>query len=82
MVLAVLACPGAASQPLLLHLPPQVAGPRGKAGNAVDRVDDEVKAIEVVEHDHVEGRGGRAFLLVAAHVEIAGGSRAGRRGGG
>ena len=31
---------------------------------------DEVEAVEVVEHDHVERRRGRALLLVAAHVEV------------
>ena len=34
------------------------------------RVDDQVVAVEVVEHDHVERGGGRALLLVAAHVEV------------
>src|SRR4051812_14226235 len=40
---------------LLLHV--RVA--RGEAGHAVDDVDDQVKAIEVVEHRHVERRRGR-----------------------
>ena len=38
--------------------------------HAVDHIDDEVVAIEVVEHDHVEGRGRRAFLLVSADVDV------------
>ena len=29
-----------------------------------------MEAIELVQHDHVEGRGGRALLLIAAHVNI------------
>ena len=48
-------------------------GARREAGHAVDDVDDEVEAVEVVEHDHVERRGRRALLLVAAHVEVRGG---------
>ena len=41
-----------------------------RPGHAVDDVDDEVEPVEVVEHDHVERRGGRALLLVAAHVQV------------
>ena len=46
--------------------------------DAVDHVHDEVEAVEVVEHDHVERRRGRALLLVAAHVEVVVVRRAGR----
>ena len=42
-------------------------------GDAVDHVDGEAVAIEVVQHDHVERRGRRAVLLEAR-------ARAGRRG--
>ena len=31
---------------------------------------DEVETIEIVQHRHVERRGRRAFLLVAAHVKV------------
>ena len=41
-----------------------------KSGHAVDHVDDEVEAVEVVEHDHVERRRRRALFLVAAHVQV------------
>jgi hypothetical protein len=39
--------------------------------HAVDDVADQVEAVEVVQHRHVEGRGGGALLLVAAHVQVA-----------
>ena len=42
-----------------------------EAGHPVDHVHDEVVAVHVVEHDHVERRRGRALLLVAAHVQVA-----------
>ena len=29
-----------------------------------------MKAVEIVQHRHVEGRGDRAFILVAAHVDV------------
>ena len=51
-------------------------------GHAVDHVDDEVEAVEVVQHHHVERRRRRALLLVAAHVEVVVVRRAGRSGGG
>src|ERR1035437_1255773 len=40
------------------------------AENAVDHVHDQVEAVEIVEHDHVEGSRGRALLPVAPGVEI------------
>src|SRR4051812_10944710 len=36
---------------------------RGEAGDAFDHVDDQVEAIEIVEHGHVEWRRGRPLLL-------------------
>src|SRR5579871_3803434 len=36
----------------------------------VDHVDHQMKAIQVVQHGHVEGRRRCALLLVAAHVQI------------
>src|SRR5450759_833047 len=41
-----------------------------QAGYAVDHVHHQVEAVEVVEHDHVEGSRGRPLLLVAPDVEI------------
>ena len=35
----------------------------------VEHVDDQVVAVQIVEHDHVEGAGRRAFLFVAAHPQ-------------
>ena len=41
-----------------------------EVGDPVDHVDGEMEAIEVVERHHVERRRRRAFLLVAAHVDV------------
>ena len=41
-----------------------------EARHPVDDVHHEVEPVEVVEHDHVERRRGRALLLVAADVEV------------
>src|SRR5438128_11234404 len=29
-----------------------------------------MKAVEIVQHDHIERRGGRSILLVAAHMQL------------
>jgi hypothetical protein len=47
-----------------------VGGPGAQAGDAVDHLLHEVEAVHLVEHHHVERRGGRALLLVAAHVQV------------
>ena len=47
-----------------------VGGARTQSGHAVDDIGDQVKPIEVVQHDHVEGSGRRALFLVAAHVQV------------
>ena len=41
-----------------------------KPWNPADGVERELVAVEIVQHDHVEGRRRRAFLLVAAHMKI------------
>ena len=69
-VLAVLARVGARQQAPVGHVLAHVAGPRRQAGHAVDHVHHQVEAVQVVEHDHVEGRRGGALLLVAAHVDV------------
>lgn len=51
---------------LLLQIDALVAGLR----QAIDRVHHEVKAVQIVEHGHVEGRGDGALFLVAAHVFV------------
>ena len=56
-----------ACRPSVAH----VAGLRREPGHPVDDVHHEVEPVEVVEHDHVERRRGRALLLVAAHVDVA-----------
>ena len=45
------------------HLLPELRRPRTEARDAIDHVHDEVEAVEVVEHDDVEGRRRRALLL-------------------
>src|SRR5437773_754795 len=47
-----------------------VGGNRAQA-HSVDHVRDKVKAIHIIEKDHIERRRGGPFFLVAAHVEIA-----------
>ena len=42
----------------------------GQARDAIDHVDGQVEAIQIVAHDHVEGGGGRALFLVAADVQV------------
>ena len=38
--------------------------------DARDGVERELEAVDIVEHAHVEGRGGGAFFLVAADVKV------------
>src|SRR6476619_6829957 len=68
IVLAVLAGVGAGEQAAVEHLLAQPGRPAGQPGYPVDHVDDEPEPVEVVEHHHVEGRGGGALFLVAASV--------------
>ena len=39
-------------------------------GQTIDRIHCEVKAVEIVQHRHIERRGDRTLLLVTAHVNI------------
>jgi len=48
-----------------------VRAARREFRDAVDHVADEMIAIEIVEHHHVEGRRRCALLLIAAHVQVA-----------
>ena len=43
---------------------------QSQLGDAVDHIRDEVEAVQIIAHDHVEGRGGGPLLLIAAHMEI------------
>ena len=43
---------------------------RTQPRHAVNHILHQVKAVEVVEHAHVEGRGGCSLFLVSTHVEI------------
>ena len=56
---------------LILHLLHEVGAAVAELRQAADRVDDEVKAVDVVQNAHIEGRGDGALLLVAAHMEVA-----------
>src|SRR5580698_10573995 len=51
---------------LLLQVDPLVADLR----HAVDGVDDQMEAVQIVQHRHVEGRSDGAFLLVPTDVNI------------
>lgn len=61
-------CGGAAGCPRA----PVVLGPGAhrQARDAVDDIHGQAVSVEVVAYDHVEGRGGGSFLLVAANVEV------------
>src|SRR5690242_5639110 len=48
-----------------------VSGAGAGLRHAIDDVADQVKAIDVVHHTHIEGRAGGALFLVAAHVKVA-----------
>ena len=48
----------------------EVSGLRTELRQAIDYVFHEVEAVKLVEDDHVERRGGSAFLLEAAHVQV------------
>src|SRR5215204_6468246 len=47
-----------------------VSGPRTELRNTVDDIADEVEAIQIIHHAHVERCAGGTLLLVAAHVKI------------
>ena len=47
-----------------------VSGARPELRHAVDHVHHQMKPVKVIEHDHVEWRGGRALLFVATHMQI------------
>src|SRR5262245_57646448 len=48
---------------------PEVRCTRPELRQPVDHVLREVESVEIVQHDHVERRRGRALLLVATHVK-------------
>src|SRR5260370_20472646 len=57
-------------QSLVDHLLANVSRLRAERWDPIDDVHHEVVAIDVVQHRHVEGRGGRALLLVPADVDV------------
>jgi hypothetical protein len=58
------------AKPLLDHLLAQPRRALSEPRHTVDHVDHEVKAVEVVEHDHVERRRRGALVVVSANVEV------------
>src|SRR4051812_2815254 len=68
-VLAVLARPLPGPQARVDKMLTQRRSPGSETGNAVDHVDGEAVAVEVVEHHHVERRRRGAVLLEAVDVE-------------
>jgi hypothetical protein len=44
--------------------------PCGRAGDAIDYVVDQMEPVEVIQHAHVEGGGGRSRFLVTAHMDV------------
>ena len=47
-----------------------VGGALAELRHAVDDVADQMEAVEVVDHAHVERRGRRSLFLVAAHMNV------------
>src|SRR5260370_17465503 len=52
------------------HFVLEVIATSGELRQTIDDVLDEVEAIHVVQYRHVEGGRDRAFLLVAAHMQV------------
>ncbi len=69
-VVSRLASVGAVAQPLVGHPLAQVRGTLGEPRHPVDDVHDQVEAVEVVEHHHVERRRGGSFFLVAPDMHV------------
>src|SRR5438445_12289519 len=69
-ILAVVARVLPSAQTLIDHLLADVRRLRAERRHAVDDIHDKVIPIEVVEHDHVERRGGRPLLFIATHVDV------------
>src|SRR5665213_67369 len=44
--------------------------PMAESRNTAGRIERELEAVQVVQHDHIERRRGRAFLLVAADMDV------------
>src|SRR3569623_2932677 len=55
---------------LVAHRLLEVGGAGTERRHAINHIYHQVIAVEIVAHHHVERRGGRAFLLVAAHVQV------------
>src|SRR5882762_1551102 len=69
-VLAVLLDVALVLAQLAAHRPLEIGGARAELRHALDHVQNEMEAIEIVQHHHVERRRGRPLLLEAADVQI------------
>ena len=49
----------------------QIGALASRIGQFIDYVLHQMKAIDVILHAHVEGRGDRAFFLVTADMQVA-----------
>ena len=47
-----------------------VGGARAELRQAIDHILHQMETVHLVQHDHIERRRGRAFLLVAAHMKV------------
>ena len=61
---------GAGAESCVLHLLAETRGPLAETGNTVDDVHDQVKAVEVIEHGHVEGSCRGALFPIAPHMQV------------
>ena len=55
---------------LVPHELDQERAPVAQLGQTLDGVDDQIEAVDVVLHPHVEGGGDGPLLLVAPHVQV------------
>src|SRR5690554_5460070 len=69
-IVAVLSRPLPVDDSLVDHHLADGRGATAQVRHAVDHGHHQVEPVDLVEHQHVEGRGRRPFLLVAAHVEV------------
>ena len=55
---------------LVVHLLDEVRTTVAQLGQMLDGILDQVEAVNLVLHAHIEGRGDGAFLLVAVHAQV------------
>ena len=77
-VFAVLAYITAVIDQLILQVLPDVRRDSRQTRHAVDHVDREMEAVDLVAHAHIERRGGGAFFFISAHVQLLVGAPVGQ----